>query len=143
MSEQENTKIALKFFEAINAHDLSRGRAYQTSDFKQESPGAMGMMNVEQAEAYVQGFFDAFQDLHFDIRQTIAQGNYVVVNWMASGTHTGGLRTPTGAVIPPTGKKAMVPGSSTYQFKDGKAIMAWVHWDMTTLLAQLGLMPGM
>jgi len=74
---------------------------------------------------------------------TIAQGDFVVVNWMSTGTHTGGLRTPTGAVIPPTGKKAMVPGSTTYQFRGGKVAQTWVHWDMTTLLAQLGLMPGM
>ena len=66
-----------------------------------------------------------------------------ILNWVASGTHTGPLRTPTGASIPPTGKKAVVPGSSTYQFKNGKAVHTWVHWDMVTLLDQLGLMPGM
>ena len=62
---------------------------------------------------------------------------------MSSGTHTGGLRTPTGQVIPPTGKKGLVPSSTTYQFKGGKVAQSWVHWDMVTLLAQLGLMPGM
>ena len=143
MSEQDNTKIALKFFEGLNSHVPGANRELQSADYKQESPGAVGMMNTEQAEAYVQGFIDAFPDLHFDIRHTIAQGDFVVVNWIGSGTHTGGLRTPTGAVIPPTGKKAMVPGSTTYQFKGGKAIQSWLHWDMTTLLAQLGLMPGM
>ena len=55
----------------------------------------------------------------------------------------GGLRTPTGTVIPPTGKKVMVPGSTANQFEVGKATQSWVHWDMVTLLAQLGLMPGM
>jgi predicted ester cyclase len=143
MSEQDNVKTALKFFDGLNSHAPGANRELQTSDFKQESPGAMGQLNTEQAEAYINSFFEAFPDLHFDIRHTIAQGDYVVVNWMSSGTHTGGLRTPTGAVLPPTGKKAMVPGSSTYLFKGGKAAMVWVHWDMVTLLAQLGLMPGM
>ena len=143
MSEQENVKIAMKFFEGLNSHVPGANRELQTSDYKQEAPGAAGTQNSSQAEAYVQGFMEAFPDLHFDIRHTIAQGDFVVVNWIGSGTHTGGLRTPTGAVIPPTGKKAMVPGSTTYQFKGGKAIQSWLHWDMTTLLAQLGLMPGM
>jgi predicted ester cyclase len=143
MSEQDNTKIAVKFFEGINSHIPGANREFQAPDYKQESPGAAGVMNTDQAEAYIQGFIEAFPDLHFDIRQTIAQGDYVVVNWMSSGTHTGGLRSPSGAVIPPTGKKGMVPGSTTYQFKGGKVVQSWVHWDMTTLLAQLGLMPGM
>ena len=143
MSEQENVKIAMKFFEALNAHDAGRSRDLQAADYKQESPGTPGEMNADQAEAYIQGFLEAFPDLHFDIRNTIAQGDYVVVNWMSSGTHTGGMRTPSGAVIPPTGKKGLVPGSTTYLIKGGKAIQAWVHWDMTTLLTQLGLMPSM
>jgi predicted ester cyclase len=143
MSEQENVKVALKFFEDLNSRNFGGNRENQTSDYKQESPGAPGAMNADQAEGYIQGFVDAFPDLHFDIRNTIAQGDYVVINWISSGTHTGGMRTPTGAVIPPTGKKGMVPGSTTYLFKGGKAAQAWVHWDMATLLAQLGLMPGM
>lgn len=143
MSEQANTQIALKFFEGINSQVPGANRELQAPGYKQESPGIAMAMDTDQAEAYIQGFFEAFPDLHFDIRHTIAQGDYVVVNWMASGTHTGGLRTPTGAVLPPTGKKAMVPGSTTYLFKGGKAAQSWVHWDMVTLLAQLGLMPGM
>jgi predicted ester cyclase len=67
----------------------------------------------------------------------------VVINWVATGTHNGGLRTPTGDTLPPTGKKASVPGSTTYQFKGAKVARSWVYWDMVTLLAQLGLMPGM
>jgi predicted ester cyclase len=143
MSEQENTQIAMKFFAEINSRNFGSNRQYQTPDYKQESPGAPGAMDSQQSEDYLMGFIEAFPDLHFDIRHTIAQGDYVVINWMSSGTHTGGMRTPTGAVIPPTGKKAMVPGSTTYLFKGGKAAQSWVHWDMVTLLAQLGLMPNM
>ena len=143
MSEQDNVKTAMMFFEGLNAHDVGRGRNLQTADYKQEAPGAAMALDAGQAEAYIQGFIDAFPDLHFDIRQTIAQGDYVVINWMSSGTNTGSMRTPTGAMIPPTGKKGMVPGSTTYMFRGGKAAYSWVHWDMATLLMQLGLMPGM
>ena len=81
--------------------------------------------------------------MHFEVVRTIAQGDFVTANWRATGTHNGPLTTPNGNSIPPTGKKATTPGSTTYQFKDGKAVYSWVHWDMITLLAQLGLMPDM
>ena len=143
MSEQENIRIAEKFFEAINAHDLSQGTAFEAPDYMTEAPGAPGAMNADQTRAYTQGFIDAFPDLHFELRQKIAQGDYVVVNWVASGTHKGNLRTPTGDTIPPTGKRAVAPGSTTYQIRNGKAVRSWIYWDMVTMLAQLGLMPGM
>ena len=143
MSEQENLRIAEKLINALNAHALNQGQGLQSDDYKFEGPGASQALDRDQSRAYTQGFIDAFPDLHFENRQKIAQGDYVVINWVASGTHTGPLRTPTGATIPPTGKKAIVPGSTTYQFKDGKAVRGWTYWDMVTLLAQLGLMPGM
>ena len=143
MSEQENMRIAEKLFEALNAHDLNLGSDYEADDYQFEGPGTSGTVNRDQARAYTQGFFDAFPDLHFEIKQRVAQGDYVVINWIGSGTHTGPLLTPTGATIPPTGKKAVAPGSTTYQIKNGKAVAGQTYWDMVTLLAQLGLMPGM
>ena len=143
MSEQENIRVAEKLFEALNAHDLSRGSDYEAADYRFEGPGANGALNRDQARAYTQGFLNAFPDLHFEVKQKIAQGDYVVINWVGSGTHNGPLRTPTGATIPATGRKATAPGSTTYQIKNGKAVFSQTYWDMVTLLAQLGLMPGM
>lgn len=143
MSEQANIRVVEKIFEALNAHELGRNPELVSTDFRADQPGASSPLTQDQNNAYTQGFIDAFPDLHFDIRQIIAQGDYVVINWTGSGTHKGGLRTPTGDVIPPTGKHAIVPGSSTYLFKNGKAAQSWTFWDMVTLLAQLGLMPGM
>lgn len=143
MSEQDNIRIAEKVFQALNDHDLGGNDDLYADGYGQEAPGSPGIQNFKQGQAYTQGFFDAFPDLHFDVRHKIAQGDFVVFNWVGSGTHKGGLRTPTGETIPPTGKKAMVPGSTTYQIKNGKIVHSWLHWDMVTLLAQLGLMPGM
>ena len=143
MSELENTRIAEKFFEAINAHNLDLYPDLLAPDYRSEAPGAAAPQTEEESQAYNQGFLDAFPDLHFEIRHRIAQGDFVVINWVGTGTHNGPLRTPTGATIPPTGRRAVVPGSTTYQFKNGKAVHSWLHWDMVTLLAQLGLMPGM
>lgn len=144
MSEQENIKAAQAFYDAWNAGDLSQADAYIADDFMGEGPGAPGPMNAEQNRMYNQNFKTAFPDAKFEILHTIAQGDYVVTNWKASGgTHSGPLLTPSGNSIPPTGKSAVVMGSTTAQLKDGKVIHSWNFWDMTSLLAQLGLLPPM
>ena len=144
MSEQENIKVAHAFFEAWNAGDLSRTAAYETGDFMAEGPGAAGPMNAEQNRMYLQNFLTAFPGSKFDILLTIAQGDYIVVHWkVGGGAHTGPLRTPSGSIIPPTGKTATVVGSSTSQIKNGKISHSWAFWDMASLLGQLGLLPPM
>ena len=146
MSELDNIHIAEKLFDAINAHNLNLGDSYQAVDYKFEGPGTDrngGALNRDQAKAYTQGFITGFPDLHFELTHRVAQGEFVVINWVGSGTHTGPLPTPTGDTLPATGKKAAVFGSTTYQFKNGKAVKGWTYWDMVSLLSQLGMMPGM
>jgi steroid delta-isomerase-like uncharacterized protein len=143
MSEQENTRIAEKFFSAFNAHDLSQTKALEAPNYKAKAPGSPEAMTGDESRAYNQGFLTAFPDLNFELTEKIAQGDFVVINWIARGTHNGNMRTPAGGTIPPTHKKAAVHGSTTFEIKNGKAVRSWVFWDMVTLLTQLGLMPAM
>ena len=146
MSEVDNIRIAEKLFDALNSHNLDLGDSFQAVDYKFEGPGTGhngDALNRDQAKAYTQGFITGFPDLHFELTQKVAQGEYVVINWVGSGTHTGPLPTPTGDTLPATGKKASVAGSTTYQIKNGKAVKGWTYWDMVSLLSQLGMMPGM
>jgi predicted ester cyclase len=92
---------------------------------------------------YNQNFLTAFPGSQFEILLTIAQGDYVVNHWRASGVNSGPLRSPSGTMIPPTGKKVTLVGSTTSQVKDGKVVRSWNFWDMTSLLGQIGLMPPM
>jgi len=143
MSEQDNIKVVQASFDAINAHDLNKLRQLNTADFMAEGTGAPAPMTTEQNVMFIQGFITAFPDLHFHVTRTIAQGDSVVAHWTGTGTHNGTLTTPTGNAIPPTGKKATVMGSSTFDLKGGKLSRSWAFWDMTSLLGQLGLMPPM
>ncbi len=144
MSEQENAKIAQSIFNAINAHDPKAYKSLQADNFQQEyAPATKGTLNSEQSWGYVQSFITALPDLHFEVTCTVAQGDRVDLYWTAIGTHTGPLRTPTGSTIPPTGKRAITPGISTFEIRDGKIARASVYWDMVTFLEQLGLMPAM
>ena len=144
MSELDNIRIAEKLFDALNAHNLNLGDSYEDIDYKFEGPGTArngGALNRDQAKVYTQGFINGFPDLHFELTQKIAQGEYVVINWIGSGTHNGPLTTPTGDTLPATGKKAVVAGSTTYQIINGKVVKGWTYWDMVSMLSQLGILP--
>jgi hypothetical protein len=83
----------------------------------------------------------AFPDLHFELRDKVAQGDLVAVScvdWHAQRTP----RTPSGATLPATNKKVNGQGGSFYASKTAITSSA-IHWDMATPLSQLGLMPGM
>jgi predicted ester cyclase len=99
-------------------------------------------MSPAQNWAYLEGFRTAFPDLHFDVTLTVAQADYVVAHWRASGTHSGPLPTPAGDTVPATGKNVVVHGSATYELRGSKIYREYVFWDMTSLLGQLGLMPS-
>ena len=143
MSEQDNIRTAEKLFDDLNAHKLNRSADQYTADYKLEGPGTPGPMPFEQSVAYLQGFLDAFPDLHFTLKQRIADGDNVALTWTATGTHSGPMRTSAGTMIPPTGKKGVTSGCTTYTFKGGKIASSATYWDMASLLMQLGLMPNM
>ena len=144
MPEQDNIKAALAFFDAWNQGDLSKAAPYEADDYVGYTPGTSEALNAAQIRAYNQNFLTAFPDSKFEVLLTVVQGDYVVTNWKVSGgTHSGPLHTPSGGIIPPTGKSAVVMGSTTAQLKNGKVTRSWNFWDMASLLGQLGLLPPM
>jgi predicted ester cyclase len=143
MSEQENIKLATVFFEAWNAGDLSPSMRVQSDSYRSEAPGAPAPLDRDQTLAYNQNFLTAFPGSKFEVLLTVAQGDYVVIHWRATGKNNGPLRSPSGAVIPPTGKAATLVGSTTAQIMNGKIIHSWNFWDMSSLLGQMGLLPPM
>ena len=56
--------------------------------------------------------------------------------WVLTGTHSGEFMG-----IPPTGKKATVPGTSVLRFDGSLIAEAWSRWDRLSLLEQLGVKP--
>jgi len=143
MSEQDNIRTVEQIFENINAHDPGRSPDRYTPGYTLEGPGAPGPLTYESSLVYLHGFITAFPDLHFSLKHKIADGDNVAVTWTATGTHNGPMLTPTGATIPPTGKKGVVVGCTTYVFKGDKVATSSNYLDMVSLLTQLGLMPGM
>ena len=99
-------------------------------------------MGVEEEIAYTQGVFAASSDVQFDVQQTIAQGDLVVINGIMAGTNDG-PSVMAGQPTPATGKKMVIPVSNTFEFSNGKIVRNSVYYDNLGVGVQLGLMPEM
>jgi C-1 hydroxylase len=145
MSAGENKEIALSLFEALNARDLSLWAQHLADDYLAEHPGVSVLLNKPRSMGYNQRFVTAFPDLHFEVLSVLAEGDHVLIHWMASGTHDERLATVTGETIPPTRRRATVSGAMITKVRDGKIVREWSYWDQLSLLAQLGIteQPGL
>jgi steroid delta-isomerase-like uncharacterized protein len=139
MSEQENTRIVRKVFDDLNNHNLDASEQYMARDVRVEAPGASSTLNKDQGRKYTQLFIDAFPDIHFDLKDVIAQGEKVAVSWIARGTHKAMLTSLDGNTIPATNQKVNVPGCTMFELKNNMIIRQEIYWDQLVFLTQLGI----
>ena len=145
MSSEENKQVALSVIEALNARDLSLWSEHLAEDYIAEHPGVSVPLNKTKSVGYYQRFVTAFPDIHFEVLHVLAEGDHVLIHWMASGTHAERLATVTGETIPPTQRSVRVSGALLIEVRDGKIVRDWSYWDQLSLLAQLGIteQPGL
>jgi len=138
MSEQDNLRIARQAFDAWNAHDPERYVKNLDEKWRAESDTLPAPLSgLAAARDFLKLYVTAFPDLHFNLDQMLASGDFVVTRWTATGTHRGPLMS-----IPPTNRKSVTHGCSVTEFKNGKQIHDWIYWDVANMLRQLGVMPG-
>lgn len=77
-------------------------------------------------------FLSAFPDLKMHVEATIAEGENVVVRWMASGTHLG-----EGFGVRPSGRKVRFRGMTWMRFEGGTIAEGWDSWNQGGLLEEL------
>lgn len=141
MSEQENINIVRRWYDNFNSHKLDLNDQLEANEVRVEAAGAPGVMNRDQARAYNRQFVDAFPDIHFDLKDIVAQGDLVAVSWVAKGTHKAPLTyASTGYSLPPTNRTATVPGSSIFEIRNNKIVRSSGYWDQMTLFTQLGVL---
>jgi steroid delta-isomerase-like uncharacterized protein len=80
-------------------------------------------------------FYRAFPDLVYSMEDLIAEGDRVVVRYVARGTHRGDFFG-----LPPTGRAVTYRGTYTYRVADGLIQEDWEHWDGKGFDLQLGLL---
>ena len=135
MSTQDNVKVVRHMFDAWNAHDPERLAKLLDEKFVSESDTNAGpLVGRDAARESMTMYVKAFPDLHFEVSQTLAEGEFVVARWTAKGTHRGDLMG-----IAPTNRRAHTNGCSVTHVKNGKAVHDWIYWDTGNLFRQLGI----
>jgi steroid delta-isomerase-like uncharacterized protein len=130
-------QLIVDLIAAWNTHDLDQATAffaadYEGSDVAQAEP-QHGRTGIRQALAR---YFEALPDVRFTLDDLVVAGERAVVIWTAHGTHLGALMS-----IPPSRRRVMVRGVSTFTLRDGQIAKAEYIWDVAGLLREIGLLP--
>lgn len=89
----------------------------------------------------------AFADLHFEIHETVEQGDLVVLHVTMSGHHTGEfINYQPGTIIvdtvmPATGKAFAITQTHWFRIRDGLIIEHWANRDDLAMARQAGWVP--
>ena len=110
---QDNVKVVRQQFDAWNAHDPERLVKLLDEKYVSESDTVSSSINGRDgARLFMQTYVKAFPDLHLDVVQMLADGDFVVTRWTAKGTHRGELMG-----IAPTNRRAITNGCTVSQVR--------------------------
>lgn len=137
MTEKANMALLLDVLFAWNSHDVERMLAFLDEKHVMESDTLPDpVVGHDGFRRYMELYFRAFPDLHFELTQLIPNGRFVAQRWTLTGTHHGDIMG-----IAPTGRKTKTHGCNVYDIKDSKIMRTWSYWDTGSLLHQLGVLP--
>jgi predicted ester cyclase len=121
-------------------HPQARNREMADEPPACREPGPAGFF------AKAQWLRAAFTDLAFDVHDTVAQGDLVVVHVTMRGRHTGPMVMhrndgTVGDVFPPTGGTFAMPQTHWFRLADGLVVEHWASCVDIGTAQQLGWVP--
>jgi steroid delta-isomerase-like uncharacterized protein len=135
-----NLELLEYYVEHYNAGDLASCMALYAEDASQRMHDGV-FEGVEDIRARLARDLEAFADAKYVVDSFFAAGDKFADEWTFTGTNTGPLRLPDGAVIPPTGKRVEIKGMEYVEVRDGKIVVDNLYYDFMSAVAQLGLIP--
>ena len=142
-SVEENLRIIDARREAVNAKDMDRFEKFHANSVITHAPMAPEPLKGRAAlRGFVEGFFVAFPDMRATTERSFGQGDWVCTESVFTGTHTGPLQPPMGPAIPPTNRSFRVVDCTTFKLEGGEVTEVHSYFDVTGMMAQLGLLPG-
>jgi len=138
MSTEQNKMLARHLFEEVwNSKNLAVLDEMVAPNFVFHN-SVQTFYGPEGFKQFATTYHTAFPEAHFTIEDTIAEGDTVVLRWIARGTHSGELLG-----IPPTGKQVTVSGITITLLSNGKSVESWGEFDALGMLQQIGAIPKM
>ena len=139
MPEKDVIGVARENIDAYSAGDWSRLKAALAPDVVYNEVGSQRrLQGADQMVQAYQGWKQALPDGKGTITRVIANGDSVAIEVTWTGTHTGPLVTPDGA-IPPTGKSVSLFGAQLITIQGNTIKELHQYFDLLTLLQQLGV----
>lgn len=127
--------VRMHFEEIFNKGNLDAIERLYTPDVVVHDPVLPAIpRGHEGMRQYVKTYRGPVPDIHFEVRDIIAEEDLVGARWVVSGTHQGTL-----LALPSTGRFGAIAGHSMYRFEKGRIAEAWVNWDVLGMLQALGL----
>jgi steroid delta-isomerase-like uncharacterized protein len=133
-SIESNKEIVRKLFE----ESLNKGNLALLSDlFAADFTGPQGEKGPAGFRVNVEPLLKAFPDIHYTIKDLVAEDDKVGVNWTWRGTQTGPFRN-----IPATGRSVTNDGMAVFVLKDGKIVSCVTQTDRLGFWQGLGVLPA-
>ena len=116
-----NAEIARISCECFNDRDFERSLEYLDDEIAwTEVPNGRVFRGKHAIIEEYQSWARAFPDGRLEIRNIIEAGDWVVCEFVVTGTMTGPLHGVDGTEIPPTGKLTQVALCDVMHFRNGK-----------------------
>lgn len=127
--------IARQYLEAAPRRDFDKVRQLFHPQYSYTG-GDGQRQDTEAAIAGCDMFTTAFPDLTAQITQLHVVGDVAIVEFVASGTHLGGMMG-----MAPTQRKMSMRLCKVLEMRDGKIYAEREYYDMAHLMQQLGVAP--
>ncbi|SNQ45542.1 putative ester cyclase [Frankia canadensis] len=126
------------FADVVHPRAVNREAAQEPPACRDHGPGAF--------LATAHWLRDAYADLHWEIHDTVVQGDVVAVHCTMSGRHvrpfvTYGADGRVARAFPPTGRSFATTQTHWFRVADGKVIEHWANRDDLGTATQLGWVP--
>lgn len=118
---KKNREFIIRYYNTISGTEKTRELCEQ-------------FMDDEKLIQHIQFFDRAFPKYELFIEEMITEGNKVIVQGRATGTHLGEYKG-----IPPTGGKMDLPFVIRYVIENEKITDMWLMADQMILMEQLGV----
>jgi predicted ester cyclase len=141
-SASEQAEVVRTLFELMDA-----GRTEQAASLVAENALNHGRPGGRaQSAAIYASLAEAFPDERHEIQLLVAEGEWVAVRVLATGTHLGTPSFPyvLGGILadtPPTGRTFAVAHHHFFRVVDGQILEHWAAREDLEMARQLGLLP--
>jgi steroid delta-isomerase-like uncharacterized protein len=133
-----NKEVIQAFIEdVLNEGRLERANDLVKEDFVELDPLPGQERGREGLKAVVHALRLAFPDMHWVVKEMVAEGQKVVTRFVWTGTHRGVFLG-----IPATGRSVEVKGVVIDRLEDGKMADSRILMDTMGLMGQLGVIPA-